>query len=433
MSSSTAALGSSPLEYSAPDDRATLNDEPVRSDLDVRASKLFLHIGFLTCLVLQRFGYLSGTMALFLSTPVFLGLLAWMLMTGRARIRTEILMPFMGFIAMAALATAVALAFPDNRVSISLTSPLAIVMNYMVFMVAPSARFDKRPALDIFVFYARFISIAGILQYAVQFVGISIFSWMVSFPPMAPFLVEDAYNNLPTTSWRSSTMRSNGFFMLEPSIFSQMLVIAICVEFFLYKRWKFLPVYALAYAVSYSGTGLLCLLIALPVYVALFYKEAGRVIWFGVAALAVAGAAYVALPDVVGQLAGRSSEFESSGSSGYKRYIGQFESVDVVLNEARLLVGFGPGATDRASFYVEGSGGTMQKLLIDYGLFGFIAFFAFLIPAIWRRDLAIVPLLSLSVFLFGGGKLFAAYAIMLTALLCIWTARPIPDGEPTPA
>lgn len=71
--------------------------------------------------------------------------------------------------------------------------------------------------------------------------------------------------------------------------------------------------------------------------------------------------------------------------------------------------------------------------MIDYGVIGVVAFFSFLLPAIWRRDLAIVPLVMFMIFLFGGGKMFAAYSTMLMALLCIWTARPAhqpPEADP---
>ncbi len=57
-------------------------------------------------------------------------------------------------------------------------------------------------------------------------------------------------------------MRSNGFFLLEPSIFSQLLMLGVVVDIFLRRDWRFLPLYGFAYILTYAGTGLVALVIA---------------------------------------------------------------------------------------------------------------------------------------------------------------------------
>ncbi len=401
---------------------------------DAKATRLFLHIAFLSCLIFQRFGLVSGKSAIFLSTPLFLGLLVWITLTGRAVLRTRILVPFLAFTAIAMTGSAIAYAFPDSRVDVSLTSALSLIVNYAFLLIAPGHRFDREATFDVFTKYTRFIAAMGVIQYAIQYAGIKIFSFMVSFPFMTPILVEGlGYNYLPVTSYGSPIYKSNGFFLLEPSIFSQMLVLAVCVEFFVLRRLKFLPLYGVAYMVSYSGTGLLCLMIALPFFMFLFYRQASQLIWFGAAGVALVAMAAVALPSQFSALAGRSTEFTSSTSSGGKRYLGQLETLKAVIDEPRVLIGYGPGALDRASFLIPGTGGTIQKLIVDYGFLGMFAFFAFLLPAIWRSDISIIPLLSISLFLFGGGKLLAPYVIVLMALTCIWSGPPSQRRQPSPA
>lgn len=395
------------------------------TEADRRATRLFCHIAFITCICLQRFGLLFGSSALYLSLPVSIGLMGWLLLTGRAQVRPAQLNWFLGFCGMIVVSTFISLSWPDSRVGISLTSPVALVLNYVIFLFGPTTRFDRRQVFDIFIFYARMCAILGIVQYLAQFVGIKIFSFMMTMPFLTPILVEPIYNYYPILTWGSSIVRSNGFFFVEASVFSQFLAVAICVEYFLYKQVKFIPVYALAWIFSFSGTGVICMIAALMLYSVFFFREAGRVIVLAVIAALLAASAFVILPpEQLSRLTERSEEFDNKGSSGYARYIGQFASVDVVAEEARTYVGFGPGATDRASFVVSGSGGTLQKVIIDYGYIGLVMFLGLIISAVWRRDISIIPLMMLSVYFLGGGKLFATPGLVFTVLMAIWSARP---------
>lgn len=394
---------------------------------------MFLHIGFIGCLVLQRFGHVFGHSILFVSLPIMAIALFWLLMTGLARFRTSATVHFMAFLGSVALSSAIAFAYPDNRTSLSLLSPVGLIANYMFLTLEPTKRFDTSRSIEIFLFYAWICAIGGIAQYILQFGGIRFFSFTNALGFLKPILVENRFNYDPILRYGSSIRRANGLFLLEPSMFSQIIVLAVCLEFFVLQRVKYIPVYALAYLVSRSGTGALCLALAIPFYMIFFAQQAGRLFLFGAIGIVLALGVGMAFPSEFNALINRLSEFTTPGTSGYARYVSQFEVVDVVIDEFRAIVGYGPGATDRADFYVFGSGGVIQKLLIDYGVIGFLAFFTLFIGAIWRRDLGIAPLLLIMIFLFGGGNLLMSPFIALTMLICIWSDPPKPAAAPRSA
>lgn len=400
---------------------------------DSRASRLFFHVGFIACLILQRFGADTGTSALFISLPIMMALQAWLLMTGRAAFRMSVVMLLMAFLTQVAISLAVALMFPDPRTAISFLSPVAVISNYLLFILKPTDRFDTSDGLKIFIFYARICVVAGIVQYLVQFVGIVIFSFMVTLPSLTPILVEKYFNFNPIVSYGSSILRSNGFFLVEPSSFSQIIVLAVCVDYFLFKRLKFMPLYGVAYLFSYSGTGLLSLFAALPLFVIFFYRQAARLLPLAAMGIVLVAGLAIALPDQFDSLSHRADELNAEGSSGHARYVGQFDAVDTVADDPRTIIGFGPGATERANFVEAGSGGPIQKLLIDYGVIGTVLFFVFFIATFWRTDMAIVPLLLFTTFLLGGGKLVSSPFLVMMCMICIWSTPPregaLPDGS----
>ena len=149
-------------------------------------------------------------------------------------------------------------------------------------LIGPSARFDRTTVFRLFLAYTRFIAAAGIVQWAVQFIGIRIFSFMVTVPALKPVLVEPQFNFNPILHYGSTILRSNGFFLLEPSMFSQTLVIAVVIDYFILGRVKYLPLYLVAYMLSFSGTGALSLALApylarrtmtRPLHLAISYDE----------------------------------------------------------------------------------------------------------------------------------------------------------------
>lgn len=398
-----------------------------RQDPSAHKSKIFVHGTLIACLILQRFGAMPGGSALFISLPLFAGLLGWGLVTGIATLRPRGVALYLAFASCTLISTLIALTAPDTRFGTSITSLIAILLTYAFTMVGPSARFDRATVFRLFLAYTRFIAAAGIVQWLVQFVGIRIFSFMVTIPALKPVLVEPQFNFNPILHYGSTILRSNGFFLLEPSMFSQTLVIAMVVDYFVLGRVKFLPLYLVAYLLSFSGTGALTLALAIPFYACLSARNFGRVAGFVIAGVVALVLGAFAFPDQVGSLLSRTNELSYSGSSGYARFIGPFLPIATLSDEARILIGWGPGATERYLYFVEGTGNSIAKLILDYGVIGITAFMAMFVGTLWRRETAILTVLALTTFLVGGGYLLFTPMLVLLFLLCIWGGRASDD------
>ena len=395
-----------------------------QAEIDRRRSRLFVHLALITCLCLQRFGLIVGGGSVFFSLPLFLILLSVMLAAGYGRIRMVPLALFGLFALEGLITTLVALNIPETRHQLSTLSLFSLLSIYLCLLIAPTGRFDRDGTMEIFLFYVRLCAVLGIAQYLLQFVGIRLFSFMLTVPALKPVLIEALYNYNPIISYGSSITRSNGFFLIEPSVFSQLLALGMAVEFFIKRQLKYLPLYGAAYLFSFSGTGLLALGITIAILLLTDRRYTRTILLFllSLGALAIAGA--FAFPDQFASLAGRAGEASYSGSSAYARYFAQFEFIGEYTDKTRSLIGFGPGAMERSGFYFSGSGNPGLKLFIDYGILGLILFASFLFLSLWRRDIAIVSVFCLVNFQMGGGNLLFPPLAILMAVLCIWSGDP---------
>lgn len=399
--------------------------------IDRWLSRFYIHAALIACLILQRFGIMLGGSALFVSLPLFGMLLVAMVLTGHARLRPGATFLYLLFASIALIGCLIAIALPDARFGISMASLAAVLITYGLAIFGPSRRFDRAATVDLFLLYMRVISVLGIAQWVIQFAGVRLFSFMLTVPAMRPILVEHQFNYDPIMHYGSTIRRSNGLLLLEPSIFSQLLVFAIVLDYFVCGRARWLPLYLIAYVVTFSGTGALALMLAMPFYACLSVRNFKRMAGFIVAGAIAIAAAAVAVPDQFAAFTSRTDEIQYSGSSAYARFIGPFVPVADFLHEPRVLIGYGPGATERYDYHVEGTGNSVAKLLIDYGVVGLLSFLAMLIGTLWRRDIALMSLVALTTFLIGGGYLLFTPMLVLSFLLCIWSEEKSASQERT--
>lgn len=391
---------------------------------DQRRSRLFTHLAFVGCLCLQRFGLIIGSGGIFFCLPLFLVLLGLMLASGYGRIRIVPLALFALFLLEGLVTTLVAVNVPETRYQLNVFSLFSLLSIYLCLLIEPAERFDRSATVDIFLFYARLCATLGIAQYVLQFVGVRIFSFMMTFPALKPILVEPFYNYNPIMSYGSKILRSNGFFFVEPSIFSQILALGMAIEFFIKRQFKYLPLYGAAYLVSFSGTGLLALVVSIGILTISDRRYTSRILLFILSLALLAVIIRLLAPDLFASLAQRAGEGGQSGSSAYARYFAQFDFIGRYTDQTRSLIGFGPGAMERSGFFFKGSGNAILKLFIDYGILGLILFASFLIKSWWRRDIAIISIFSLVNFQLGGGNLLFPPLVILATLLCVWSADP---------
>ncbi|HTV24461.1 MAG TPA: hypothetical protein VMG12_37480 [Polyangiaceae bacterium] len=273
----------------------------------------------------------------------------------------------------------------------SLSSYLLLVVMYFPFIFTLNEADDRGPgegslttrwALEQYSNIALFCAFAGIGQFFAQFVIHA--DWLFNYSAYLPSFLQGpgGYNTvIHVGSW----YKSNGFFFREPSGFSFTMALALVAEWELGgrhaaesgRRWVRLGAFGLALLLTYSGTGLLGLLIAL--LFPLGWKTVARLLL-----LAVGGAvALLVLGDALNLsfTLGRIHEFGQERSSAYIRYIAPARLVadTFTLDSWTPWLGQGPGAVFRQALSFEYHDPTWAKLLVEYGVVGaacFITLFA---------------------------------------------------------
>lgn len=308
--------------------------------------------------------------------------------------------------------------------SFSLASMLLMMAIYFAYAV----RVKGMAKYDVFAVFSRFamiVAICGIAQFALQFVlpravVFPIESWL----PRS-MLIQN-YNYLNPLSYGSAILKSNGVFALEPSFFSQFLAIAMIAELSLANRWPRIALYAAGIVVSYSGTGIIILLVTLPMLI--IAQRRWDLLGAGVAGLALLGLFAEQLN--LGLFIERAGEFTSVGSSGFERFTGALFLFEQFLwdNPVRAMFGFGAGSFQdfslRANLPVAEM--ALTKIVLEFGLIGSALTFGFLgyclrsVNAPNPVKLAVVVMFFMS-----GIYTSASHGIALTVL--VWIGA-VPDS-----
>ena len=394
----------------------------VASASSERATRLFTHASLFSALILQKFGIVSGSSYMAFCLPVYLVSLALMIFFGFCRIRLSCMILFGLMILTSLISTLVALSADSFSIQLSITSYLLFLILYCLFMFEPTYKFRCDIARKIFLKYALFISVVGILQYVLQFGHFQFRSFSVLFPFLKPILLEDFFNSNAIVQYGSDVTRANGVFLKEPSTFSQLIVIAATVEFMSTRRLHNLAVYGVAYLITLSGTGFISLTAALLIYAILSPKLAISLPVIGIAFLCAYFLVGLVVPDIVQTMEGRIYEFASPGSSAYARYIAQFPSWSRFSDDWRFFVGYGPGSYFQLSAALTNSAATNPalKFALEYGVPTVMLIFTYVIRATWLPNAGFVSILVLCVYQLGGGTELSADFIILASIVTIW-------------
>jgi hypothetical protein len=265
-----------------------------------------------------------------------------------------------------------------------------------------------------FLAVALVCAVAGTAQFYLQFVIHG--QWLFDYTYLIPEALQGT-PNFNTVYNIGLFTKSNGFFLREPSEFSLLMALAIIVEWSRKRRPWCLACFVMGLLLAYSGTGILTLAIAL--LVPFNYKVLVRiVVAVGVVALVVLVVGDALRLDVIMR---RISEFGSSKSSGYKRYIAPAFLVQDGYDDTSWTpwFGHGPGMISRVAARYMSHDPTWAKSLFEYGVVGFVLVCALLIMSLYKP---LVPL-RLRVVLFmtwlvtGGHLLSAPSAAMRLCLV----------------
>jgi hypothetical protein len=266
---------------------------------------------------------------------------------------------------------------------------------------------------------------AGIAQFALQFVGIRIFAFTGILPDAA--LYERLYN-LQIPLGIGDVLKSNGFFLLEPSIFSQAMAMGLIIEVLAARRTWRMVLFVCALVLSFSGTGWIVLAGFLATVGA---RLGGRGLLIGayvvVSLLAVGVLIILLAPDALTVFSDRFGEISQPGTSGNMRFITPLQfTYDVLAHEDwSWLFGIGAGVSEKLDLAYDYNVNTPIKILLEFGLPAVLLHFSLFLTAGRTRlqSALLVPSLVL-VLIAGGYQEFAPVLFPIFLLICIARLRP---------
>jgi hypothetical protein len=268
-----------------------------------------------------------------------------------------------------------------NFQATALTSFGLFVVLYSLLLFRRSSTADRfRGTLWTYQAISAFIAVVAIAQFGLQFVidGRQLIRFYGIFPES--LLPVEGWNTIIAVPLKPSLIKSNGLFLVEPSILSQTIALAIIIEVLEFRRLWYLLVFVPALLVAYSGTGMMLVLVFIPL--AGLSRANALLATIGVVVL---GAALVVSGVIdLSSFTSRLSEFDNPGSSGFARFVAPFwltETNLAVSSVKELLLGHGPGTSTSfiGGLWYGGSAATVFKLWYEYGFFGttvFACFFA---------------------------------------------------------
>jgi hypothetical protein len=408
-----------------PYDTAASPRADAQSLAGVRVIRCCIVFVFLATTVLARFGVNVGGQSLPVSLAALYVLLAALALAKHTRVDGTTTAIY-GCVLLAAY---VSWFINSSYASVDRSSPSSLIFLialYLPFTVILRTSDDTdsewRWTARAFGTIAMLCALAGIAQFFAQFVIKA--PWLIDFRPLLP----DAIRNIGTYNTSipvGDLYKSNGFFLREPSAFSFLMALAAIVEMNTDRRWRRVAIFIFALLLTYSGTGVLALLIGL-----LF--PLGRNTIVRLVALVVGGGLLIALLGDTLNLSftvNRVQEFGSEHSSAYIRYIAPMHVIAGAIDASpwSALFGHGSGSIQRTAQTFQAFDPTWAKLLFEYGLFGCAAMLALVLHALSqsRVPTQIAAVLFFSWLIMGGHLLSPDNISMLYVLACMWRRNPI--------
>lgn len=405
--------------------RAAVSLQPSESALD----RLFLLLLLIPPTLLQRFALPFAGSKIPLSIACFYAVLCLFLaLRQRVIIDTPRLLLFFLF-AISAVLTAYL-----NRPTAS-----SLSLAFLLLIFAPFAlRLDLRRAdylamLNVFQSLVLFAVVCGVIQFAIQFpLGREAMFPFDLVLPQSWFT--QGYNlRIPITEG-SPYLKSTGLFFLEPSHFSQVCALALIIEAAFFRRPIRLLAFIIGVFLSFSGTGIMLLLLVGPL---VFLNRRS----LPLLAMAAGVGLVVLLAGeqlFVSAFTDRLQTFSDTQSSAYARFIAPVVIFRDLFEEGgiALLFGHGAGTADFVTAYTdfESHDTSWIKLVYEYGLVGAAGFFAFFLAALFgRAPSPIIACAFLVQFFLLGGYLLAPHVQFLIVVLGVWPRLIALEAEEEPA
>jgi hypothetical protein len=424
-----------------PDGSAASDARLVVRERLLKAAILF---AMLALTVLDRFGL--GEKAS-VGMPAMYALAGAMVLGGVAELNFRAALAYLAIVSVATLSLLVNATFAPLAL-VSPASLLLLTVAYAPFCVSlrQGAVTPElwRWTVNLYIAFAVFVAVAGIVQFFVQFVYHP--EWLFDYRPLIPesLRAPGGWNTdytigadgVPVKKTFASDdspggwTKSNGFFMREPSFFSVVMAFGLVCELSMARRIRVMSVLVLGLALSYSGSGLLCLAVAL-LFLPLGRETMVRVLAFAV----LAAALFVLFGDALNlsYTLNRVNEFGSRGTSAYIRWVAPTEELVRQLdsNPWTSVLGNGPGSMGRIIAASFGQS-AFVKAPFEYGLVGTLAFGVLILGAL-NRSAAPAPIRVVAGvgWLLIGGLADAMLLLFIYIVSAMWpedTARTLRSG-----
>ena len=348
---------------------------------DISATRVDVAL-LVAMLFLQRFTLPFGATFLHLDFVAFAFILFYQFVVGKLVIQYDRLLWFLAFAFVSACSLLL------NFESATLTSYSQSIVSYSFFMLSRASTFDQyRRTLQAFQFLVMLIACLAIVQFPAQFVLDG--NKLIRFYGIVPdiLLGEGLTRGFNTGAVLSAggLIKSNGIFLNEPSMLSQITALGILIEILEFRRARYLLIMGLGFLLAYSGTGLMLLLLFLPLATLRHDRALPYVLLVVIFALGLFATGVIHLT----AFTSRVGEFDAVGSSGFDRFVSPFwvaaKQFDMEALQA-LLLGSGPGskiATHTwfgwANYFI-----TWVKIFHEYGIIGSFILACFLAGCLRR-------------------------------------------------
>jgi hypothetical protein len=270
----------------------------------------------------------------------------------------------------------------------SLSSFLLAMVIYFPFILetAEPSNPEKR-FFSLYYMMIVIVGLAGCFQFIAQFFIKQ--PWLLDYRPYLPVLIRNL-NLMNTVIPFGDIFKSNGFFLLEPSFFSQWM--AFGIFFFGFYSTSFLSyfLFLLGILSSLSGTGLILLFCVC--FLSFHYFESKRR-YLLLSSFCVFLFIGLLLPEAYIKL--RLTEFQSDAgvrtSSAAARFITPFLTLKEGVKDhpERIFFGNGPGTISKVSKDFESHDPVWAKLFFEYGLVGSFLLLLFLLFSISKTNLSL--------------------------------------------
>ena len=397
-----------------------------------RAAVRFTAFMMFACLILQRFGLpFGGGKSFSVVGPIGIGLAVWGLLNGTLAFNRNRLAAYVALVILALAGVAWHAMHPGGPMG-----DVSMISLYQFLLLSALACVTFAEPVEEGLFFREVnrwfavVAVAGVLQFVLQFVGIRVFYFAGIVPDS--LLFEFGYNSMIATS--GGFYKSNGLFLVEPSVFSQVMALALIIEVLKFRRLAFLALFTTGFLMSFSGTGWIVLAsFVLAAGLGLGWRGIGIVAGMLVIGTAVMGVVLTLAPDVGNALTDRMDEISRPMTSGHLRFITPFWALSdaLIIEPSAALIGVGSGVSERMPLAYDYDVNTPVKIALEYGFPALVAYvLLFVLGAKSMVQGAIIVPVLVMAFVTGAYQQFPPVLFMVLLLVSVAHLRP--DQVPAP-